>query len=229
MGDLYTGVASAIGAKKQRKQMQPLINEQVDLAHQAAQNAHTLSPYIGEFYSRTKEGFDPAFAYYKSLASGDRSKIMSAVAPQLDDVNSRYGSLISASRELSPRSGAGAGFNADMMYRAADEQQRIVGAERATAYPNLVKMAGLAGDLGAGAAGYATNAGVSANGLLTGAMNSGRGLAADQAEAYGQIARGLYDAYKRYGSSNGKGGTTAAAGAGTIAADSPLWSYAGMM
>jgi len=226
MGEAYTAIASELIAKRQRKQVQPLINAQTDLAKQQAANAATLSPYIGQYYQRAGEAFDPAFQHYRALASGDRSTIMGAVAPQLADVNSRYGALIGASRELAPRSGAGAAYNADLGFRAADEGQRIISAERNSAYPALASMAGQAAGIGASAAGMATGAGQGASGMFGTALNSGRQLAGDQAAAYAQAAQSLYSAYRQYmgnrdsGSGNGKpasGSTDQYAGGGGAA------------
>jgi hypothetical protein len=208
---------SLVAANQQKQATKPLIHAQTDLARQQQQNAATLQPYIGEFYSRARGAYDPAAAYYTALASGDRDRILGAVSPELATIGTKYGSVIRAARALNPRSGASASYNTDLGFRAADEQQRAINEARTSAYPNLVKMSGVAGDLGAGAAGLATQAGQGASGMFGSAINSRNALANSSAAAYGQAARTLYDAYSTYrnsgsGSSNGKGSAGGAGG-----------------
>lgn len=198
-------VLNYFGNRSASRQQQPLIRSQTDLANQQLANMKLLSPYIGQYYQRAGEAFDPAFEHYKALAGGDRSQIMGAVAPQLADINSRYGALINASRNFNPRTGAGASYNTDLAFRAADEGQRLIDTERASAYPALSAMAGQAANIGAGAAGVATNAGAGAGALNTSAFNMGRTSAGDQMAANAQAAQALFQAYQQYRNySNGK-------------------------
>jgi len=209
-------VLNYIGSRSASKKQQPLIRSQTDLANQQLANMKTLSPYIGQYYQRAGEAFDPAFEHYRALASGDRSQIMGAVAPQLADINSRYGSLITASRNLAPRSGAGAAYNTDLGFRAADEGQRVIDQERAGAYPALSAMAGQAANIGSGATGGSTNAGLGAGTLDQSAFNMGRTAAGDQSAAQQQMAQALFNAWQEYKNNNGGGGNgkPASGGAG---------------
>ncbi len=198
-------IIGAIESNQQKQAAKGAANAQNRLAAGAATTAAQTQPYIAPYYQRAGQAFDPAFEHYRALASGDRSQIMSAVAPQLADVNSRYGSLISASRNLNPRSGAGAAYNTDLAFRASDEGQRIINTERESAYPALAGMASEAAGIGAGAAGISTGAGQGASNIYNTAYNTRRTSAADTAQANAQIAQGLYGAYQNY--SNGKGGS----------------------
>jgi len=198
-------VLNYFGNKSASKKQQPLINAQTDLARQQAEIAKSTQPYIVPWYQRAGASFDPAFAHYRALASGDRDAIMREVAPQLADINSRYGSIISASRNLNPRSGAGASYNADLPFRAADEGQRVINTERASAYPALSAMAGQAANIGAGAAGVATNAGEGAGKLFGSAFGLGRTAAGDQSNSNAQLAQSLFEAWKQYQKNGGNG------------------------
>lgn len=208
-------IISLIQGNQQHQQAKGAINAQNRLAQQAADRAKQTDAYVAPYYQRAGEAFDPAFEHYRALASGDRGAIMGAVAPQLADVDSRYGSLISASRSLNPRSGPSASYNADLGFRAGDEGQRIINTERANAYPALSAMAGQAAGIGAGAAGLSTGAGQGASNIYTTAYNTGRTAAGDQAQSQAQIAQQLFAAWQAYqqrgggsggGSGNGKSG-----------------------
>lgn len=221
--------ATMVAANQQKQAAKPFIRAQTDLAHEQQLTAEQLRPYIGSFYTRAQEAYDPAAAYYKALASGNSNDINRAVAPQLSDIASKYRSIISATRQMQPRSGVSAAGNTGLAFQAADEAQAARNAAISSAYPNLVKMAGTASDIGAGAAGLSTRAGEGASGLFGTAMNSRNALAQSQMGAYSQAARGLFDAYQGYkGASNGKGGGTGTSvdwGAGQQ--QSPFWGWQG--
>lgn len=150
-----------------------------------------LSPYAIDYYKKSQQAYAPAFNYYSSVASGDRQAVMGALSPELNAIGGKYRSMIDATRTLQPRGGASASYNADLAWRSADEQQGLINQRRAEAIANLVKMAGLAGDLGAGAAGTATNAGQGASGILGDIMRSNSSAAAQQAAAYGEVGKAL--------------------------------------
>lgn len=211
-------IISLIQSNQQHQAAKGAVNAQNRLAAQQTDLAKQTQPYVAPYYQRAGEAFDPAFEHYRALASGDRSQIMGAVAPQLADVNSRYGSLITASRNLAPRSGAGAAYNTDLGFRAADEGQRIIDTERASAYPALSAMAGQAANIGAGAAGIATNAGNGAGVLNLSGFNMGRTAAGDTAASQQQIAQGLYSAWQQYQQGRDAGGSSGGGGNGKPAA-----------
>lgn len=163
-----------------------------------ADTAERLQPYAFDFYRQSADSFGPALGYYKAVASGDRGRTLGALAPQFNQIGSRYRSTLQASRALNPRGGRSAAWNNELLYREGDEKQALLNAERSGAYGNLAKMAGIAGDLGAGAAGISTRAGEGAGSMLNNAslmqmMQSGK-----EADAYAEIGKALAGAWGAY-------------------------------
>ncbi len=157
-----------------------------------ADTAEALQPYAKEYYGRIGEGFNPAMAYYKALAGNDQTAIYGALAPQLEGIGNRYSNMLRASSELNPRSGASAAYNTDLMYRAGDERQALINSERSGAYGNLAKMAGLAADIGSGAAGGSTQAAMGAGGMFNNAGLMSMLGGGNSAQAYGDLAKSLF-------------------------------------
>jgi len=188
---LAGAAASAYSANKQAKSADKASGQMNELYGVQANNAKALSPYATDYFKKSQEAYAPAFAYYSSLASGDRSRMLSAVAPELKAIGGKYGSLVSATRELSPRGGASASYMTDLAFRSADEQQAYVNQQRVQAIANLVQMAGLAGNLGASAAGTSSSAASSASGLLANVYGMQSGAAANQAASYAQLGEAL--------------------------------------
>lgn len=195
----HNGKQQQKAANKLNAQQQPLIDAQTGLVK-------SLTPYASQFYGRALQGYDPAFAHYRAIASGDRSQIMGALAPDIENIGTKYRSLMQATGELMPRGGRSASFNAEIPFRAADDTQALISGARETGYANLLKMAGTAGDLGAGAAGVSTKSGEGANALLSSNYNFGRQNAADQAANQKDIANLLFAAWQAYSQARGTGG-----------------------
>lgn len=203
------GAASSYNnGKQQQKAAANAAKAQQPLTDLITQNARTTQPYVGQFYQRAQQGFDPAFQHYRDLASNNRATVMGAVAPGAADIATKYQQLIQSTGALGGARGTGrsAAFNAELPFRAGDDVQSLIAGERATAYPNLSAMAGQAASIGGSAAGQSNAAGYGASNLITGAYNMQRQNAGDQANNQQQIAQNLLDAYKAYGSGNGKGG-----------------------
>lgn len=193
---------SAYGAKKQGDAAKEASKQGNQLYDAQAGLLKSLSPFAVDYFKKSQQAYAPAFNYYSGVASGDRQRVMSELAPELNAIGGKYRSLIDATRSLQPRGGASAGYNADLAFRAADEQQALISQRRAEAFANLVKMAGLAGDLGAGAAGNATNAGAGASGLLASITQMNQSARAAQAKAYGELGEALAGMF-RYDKSSG--------------------------
>lgn len=200
---LITAAYGAYSANQSKKSASKLGAQQDRLYGIQANTASMLQPYAKDFYARAADAYNPAAAYYRAVAGGDRQRLMSALSPELSSIGRRYGSLITASRDLNPRGGASAAYNTDLAFRAGDEQQALINNERQSAYGNLAKLAGLAGDLGAGAAGISTNAGMGAAGILSSSAALQRALARDQAAAYGQIGEAITKMFGRDAATGG--------------------------
>jgi hypothetical protein len=207
---LYSANKASKDAKERSKEAASLYDPQRALLKQ-------LSPYAIDYYKKSREAYEPAFANNAALAGGDRARIMSAVAPDLQNIGNKYQSIIGASRELNPRGGASASYNTDLAFRAGDEQQALLSGARSNAFGNLAKMAGLAGDLGAGAAGNATQAGAGASGMLSNINQMNAMSAMQQQQAYGQVGAALQQAFSDWqrnrGSATGSGSGSAPSGA----------------
>ena len=188
---LYSSNKQAQQAKKLQKQQQPLIDAQTGLAT-------SMAPYATGFFQRAQQAYDPAAEYYKALASGDSARIAQATAAQRANINTKYGSLIRTSRELSPRSGASASFNAELPYRAGDETQALVNNEVSGAYGHLASLSSEAGALGQGAGAVASGSATGGNNLLMSQYGVGRQSAQDQAKAYQDFLNGLDTAWTSY-------------------------------
>lgn len=184
LASMYGANKSAQAAKKSTDAASQLYGVQANLLK-------ALGPYSVNFYKKAQDAYAPAFQYYSSVAGGDRQKIMSSLAPELNAIGGKYSSLIDATRTLQPRGGASASYNADLVWRAADESQALINQRRAEAIANLVKLAGVAGDLGAGAGGTATNSGAGAGGLLATITNANASSAAQQAAMYGEVGKSI--------------------------------------
>lgn len=199
-------------ANQQKKVGQKVGAQQDRLYGIQADTAEALQPFARQFYQSASDAYNPALAYYQALASGDRSKILTALSPQLSSIGRKYQSIRDAQYALQPRGGGSAAFNTELAYRSGDEQQALINAEQSGAYGNLAKLAGLGADIGAGAAGISTNAAAGASGMLSNAwlmqmMNKGQ-----SAEAYGEVGKALaglvgYDKSKGWyiGGQPGKG------------------------
>lgn len=194
---LIGAAGSYMSAQSAKKSASKLGARQDQLYGIQAETARQLQPFAKSFYEKAEDAYNPAAAYYRAVAGNDRSRIMGALAPELSSIGRRYGSLITASRDLNPRSGASAAYNTDLAFRAGDEQQALINNERQSAYGNLAKLAGTAGDLGAGAAGIATNAGAGAAGILNSSAALQMALARNQGEAYGQIGEAISKMFGR--------------------------------
>lgn len=195
-----TAAAAIVGAyssyhngKQAKKAQQPLINAQVDLSKQMGTNLKTLAPYSQAFYQRAGEAYDPAAAYYKAAAAGGPS-LLRATAPELNTIGTKYNSIISAQRELQPRTGTSAAFNAALPFQAGNEQQGIINHARTDAIGNLAQLAGTAGNLGASAGGLATSSGVGAGGLINSAIGNQFGLSNAIGQSNAETGSNLSDA-----------------------------------
>lgn len=183
--------ATAYGAHQQNKAGGKIGRQQDRLYGIQADTAEALKPYALDFYRSAADAYNPAAAYYKAVAGGDRSRLLATLSPQLSQIGQQYGSLLNASRALNPRGGGSANFNQELIYRAGDEQQALINAERSGSYGNLAKMAGLAADIGSGAAGHATNAAAGASGMLNNAWLMQMMQSGNQAQAYGELGKAL--------------------------------------
>jgi hypothetical protein len=188
---LAGAAVSAYGAKKQGDAARNSSREMNRLYGQQADLLGRLSPFVIDYFNKSKQAYEPAFRYYSAVAGGDRQAALSAVAPETNAIAGKYRTLVDATRTLQPRGGASASYNADLAFRSADEQQAHINQQRTMAIANLVKMAGLAGDLGAGAAGNATDAAAGASGLLSSMGAYNQQAAAQQAAAYSEIGKAL--------------------------------------
>lgn len=171
-------------ADQAREQMQPLYDVQAGLLK-------NLAPYAQGFYQRAQQAYDPAVAYYKAVASGDRNRILAATSPQTQQIGNKYNSVLQASRELNPRSGANSAYNADLAYKSADEQQALINQQQQSAYGNLSAMAGQAANMGGSASGQAINAGTGAGNAAGSVYGVGYGDANSQGQFYANIAKAL--------------------------------------
>lgn len=188
-------LASVVGTYISNQQAQKNANKltagQLDLQGIQADIARALKPYAIDYYKRSQEAFDPAFQRYRSIASGAPGAAAAALAPELGSVDTKYGSVVRASRELRPRGGTSASYNADLVQRAADEKGAILSGGKQSAYQGLVQMSQLAGNLGAGAAGMSTGAAAGAGNLLQSAYNATKDANADSAKMYAEIGKAL--------------------------------------
>lgn len=192
---LASAAFSAYGANKSANANKGVNDAANDLYGTQARLLKAMSPYATDYYKKSQEAYQPAFNYYSQVASGDRQGVMGALSPELNAIGGKYRSLIDATRTLQPRGGASASYNADLAWRAADEGQSLIQQRRAEAIANLVKMAGLAGDLGAGAGGTATNAAAGASGILSGIGTRNAQTAAQQAAYYGDVGKSLAEMF----------------------------------
>lgn len=193
------GAAGSYLASQQQKKAAGKIGAQQDRLYGIqADTAERLQPYALDFYRQSADAFGPALSYYRAVAGGDRNRMLGALSPQLSQIGSKYRSILEASRALNPRGGRSAAFNAELPYRAGDEQQALVNTERSGAYGNLAKLAGLAGDLGAGAAGISTNAAAGASGMLNNAQIMQMMMSGNQQQAYSEIGKALAAAWGAY-------------------------------
>jgi len=217
---VYQANKASKAAKAASKEGNALYSAQADLLK-------GLSPYAIDYYKKSREAYNPAFAYNSALAGGDRAKIMSTLAPELQGIGSNYQSIIGASRELNPRGGASAAYNTDLAFRAGDEQQALLSSARSNAFGNLAKMAGLAGDLGAGAAGNATQAGAGASGMFGNINTMNQMSAAQQQAAYNQVGSALQQAFAEWQRKRANSGSTTGAGSGGGSASWAGWGASG--
>jgi hypothetical protein len=183
---------------KADKENRKISDKQNELFGIQAGTARQLQPFAIENYKKAGEGLLDPLAYYRSIIGGDRSKVMSAMSPQLAAIGKKYRSIMGASREMNPRSGASASYNTDLAFRAGDEQQGAINTEHAGAYGNLARIAGMFGDLGGSALGHASNAGSAAMGITNNAWAMNAANAESRRKAYDDMGDSLAEAYDQW-------------------------------
>lgn len=185
-------------ADQLRKQQQPLVDVQT-------QTARALQPYATGFYDRAQRAIDPALKYYTGLMSGNRSDLVSALAPEIEGINRGYANTLQTQRELSPRGGATTAFAAELPFRRQSEIQALVAGGRRDAAAQLPNLASTAANIGSGAAGYSLNAAIGANTGIQNMYNNQQYANTQQASAYAQLAQTLLSQV-HYNADTGKWG-----------------------
>lgn len=219
VGGVVSAGVGLYSANQQKKAASKASSGVNALAGVQADTARTLQPYVGDFYSRAKRAYDPAFSFYSSLASGDRSKALSTLSPELNAIGSKYRSLANASGELNPRGGAGAAYNTDLAYRSGDEQQNLLNQSRTQGISGLVGLSQAAGQLGSSAAGGGTAAAGVGGNLFNLGYGMQRSAAADMGASYDAIAGALMNAWSKYQSrGGGSSGSNPISGSGGVGA-----------
>lgn len=188
---LIGAAATYYGSQQQEKSTRRITDQQNRLYGIQADTMEKMQPFALDFYRQSADALSPALSYYRAIASGDRSRVMSALSPQLSGIGKKYRSILGASRQLNPRSGASANYNLDLMFREGDEKQALINSERAGSYANLAKMGGLFGDLGAGAVSGSVGAGNSAAGMLNNGWMMQMLNSQSMADAYSQIGKAI--------------------------------------
>lgn len=202
-------VGSGYSANKSRQQAADLAKKQQPLIDVQAGTAKALQPYATGFYERAQKAYDPAFNYYHSLMSGSRADLVSALAPEIEGVNRRYANTTQIARELAPRGGASAEFNAEIPYKRAGEVQALISGGRSNAASALANLSQTAGSLGSGAAGGSLAGASGAAAGINSGYNAQQAAAAAQAAQYQQMAQALMSNV-HYDADTGKWGWGAA-------------------
>lgn len=138
------------------------------------------------------QALQPALNYEQSILSGDRSKITSALAPDIQRIGQGYKAASEASAALNPRGGPSVAFNSELPY----QQQRDVSTLMQKARPEAASSL-----LGAGSNLF--NNGVNA---IYGSTQAGQGVLQQQADARRieaqrgkDIGAGMFDTFQKYG------------------------------
>lgn len=202
MAQIIGALISAYGAysasQSQKKSAQAYAGAQGPLGDIQAKTAKDLQPYASGFYQRAQDAFDPSFSYYRALLSGNRADLLTALSPQVRGVNARYQQLTAAQRELSPRGGASASFNAQLPYQRNSEINSLISAAPGVGAQGLSALAGQAGSLGSGAAGGMVANAQGASGIANSLFNANANANASTSMYYKSIADAITSAYDEY-------------------------------
>ena len=111
--------ASALGSKLAKSKASPLEQQQLDLASQASKQGSTMSKNL---FDMGMPAAQQPLNYWSSILSGDRSKMTSAMGPELSRIGEGYQQAGQTSAALMPRGGPTPDFLAQQPYN----QQRDV-------------------------------------------------------------------------------------------------------
>lgn len=183
------------GARKGAKNAAKLSEQQNRLYGIQADLAERLSPYSMQFYKNAAGALGPALQNALAVTSNDRSRIMGAVAPGVRSIGDKYQSVTTANRELNRRGGASAAFNTELQYRAADDVQDLINRKRAAGWEDLLRISGLAGNLGASAAGQGVNAAMHGGNALNQMAATQHRTNQDLTQAYNEVGKAIIDMF----------------------------------
>ncbi len=114
-----------------------------------------------ELLDQSMSGFGPVMDYYKQLLSGNRSEMMGAVAPEVEQIRSQYDQAKKNISAFTPRGGGQTSILSELPFRQGADVQRLLQTVRPGAARGLGETAGQVGGL----AGQVTGQGLQSAGL----------------------------------------------------------------
>ena len=177
--------SSLLGSKLAKSKASPLEQQQLERANVAGERGQQISSNL---YDMGLPATQQPMNYWSSILSGDRSKMTSALAPEINRIGEGYQAASQASAALNPRGGPTPDFLANAPY----QQQRDVSTLMQQARP------GAATQL----AGTGTNLLANAINALYGSTAAGRDVLnfeqqrrARDRDAGGKIGQSIFDMF----------------------------------
>jgi len=121
-------------------------NKMMARADKLDQAGQEIKPFATSFMDQSKSALGTASNFWTPIAQGDRTKATSILAPDISRINEQADAAQQAS--AGTRTGAGAAFNASLLYKKLGQLQSIFSALRPQAATQLADIGSRTGQLG---------------------------------------------------------------------------------
>jgi hypothetical protein len=145
-------------------------SQQLTSAQIANMNASTAQSQ--QLFGETNPGLTMAESYYQSLASGNQSKIFSAIAPAVSQINSASQGAVQNIRNNTPRGGVEQLAEANVQQQRAGQIGQLATSAYTGAAPALASLSGQGIGLSINEMANATSAGSAASSNLNALMQN---------------------------------------------------------
>src|SRR5262245_38112445 len=106
LGSKLSGGAGGL----EKQQLADLLKGQMGSISQGRELASSLGPQANNILGMATRSFSPVAGYWSGLLSGNRSRAMGVLAPEISRINEGYDAANRQSAALSPRGGPSAAF-----------------------------------------------------------------------------------------------------------------------